>query len=120
MEHRRPEGENHRAHHPGRSYNILLRRRPAAQQRHLSRLTAKRARYGRAPGDNMPSDAFLDDFGVYPVVAFALHHALQYHWKGGTCAALASARLMVSSCWSYCPLWTRRACPTTYPRAELM
>ena len=71
------------AHHPGRSYNILLRRRPAAQQRHLSCLTAKRARYGRAPGDNMPSDAFLDDFDVYPVVAFALHHALQYHWKGG-------------------------------------
>ncbi len=26
--------------------------------------------------------ASLDDFDVNPVAAIALHHALQYHWKG--------------------------------------
>jgi hypothetical protein len=30
----------------------------------------------------MPSDAFLDDYDANPVAAIALHHALQYHWKG--------------------------------------
>jgi hypothetical protein len=32
--------------------------------------------------------------------------------KARTCATLTSVRLMVSSCWACCPLWTRGACPT--------
>ncbi len=36
------------------------------------------SRYGRAFGENIPGDAFLDDFAVNSVAAIALHHALQY------------------------------------------
>ncbi len=32
--------------------------------------------------------------------------------RARACAASTPARLMVSSCWACCPLWTRRACPT--------
>ncbi len=61
----------------------MLQEARRAQQRHRAHLTAECALFGRASGDNIPCDAFLDDFDVNQVVAIALHHALQYHSKGG-------------------------------------
>ncbi len=57
----------------------------ATQARNTAAHRAARAPHGvfcRAAGENMPSDAFLDNFDVDPVTAVALHHALQYHWQG--------------------------------------
>ncbi len=61
----------------------------------------------------MPSDAFLDNFGVDPVATVALHHALQYHWQGEDFRDVDFNVLNGQQLVDFCPWWTSKACPTT-------
>jgi hypothetical protein len=81
-----------------------------------ARAEVQRAPHGefrRAAGENMPSDASLDNFDVDPVAAIALHHALQYHWQGEDFRDVDFNALDGQQLVAFCPCLTRKACPTT-------
>jgi hypothetical protein len=89
-----------------------VRKKALYSQPHLAGFNAERAQYGRASGVDMPSGAFLDDADVNPVSPLRCTTPCSTTGRKKICAASTIARLMASSSWTCCPLWTRRDCPT--------